>query len=278
VGNIVRHFVLALLALLLPLAAPAAELTVDPGHGKHVLTTVELLARADVRDIDIPADVSYHRAMRYQAVPLSHLLEGLDAGAHVQFVARDGFAAEIPAAVLLNGNGSEPWLAIEPTQGAWPALKEGKPGAGPFYLVWTQPRAAHIGAEQWPYQIASIRVLASVASRFPAMRPAPGLAPGSSVVRGFALFQKHCLACHTLNGQGDARLGPDLNLPHNPTEYLRADLLRALIRDPQSLRRWPEAKMSGFDTKTLPDADLDALLAYLKHMAGRKAPSTEARH
>jgi cytochrome c1 len=61
-----------------------------------------------------------------------------------------------------------------------------------------------------------------------------------------------------------------LNLPHNPTEYLRTDLLRAFIRNPQSLRQWPQAKMQGFDTHALSAADLDAVLAYLRHMAGRK--------
>jgi mono/diheme cytochrome c family protein len=267
----VRYVVLALFVLFLPLAAIAADLTVDLGHGRQTFTTAALLARDDVRDIDVPVDVSYHRAMRYRAVPLAHLLAGLTPDDHVQFVALDGFAAEMAASLLLDKGGSEPWLAIEPTAGAWPALKEGKPSAGPFYLVWIHPQAAHVSPEQWPYQVASIRMLPPVAMRFPAMRPAAGLAADTAVMHGFSLFQKHCLACHTLNGQGDAHLGPDLNIPHNPTEYLRADMLKTLIRDPQSLRRWPEAKMSGFDAKTLPDSDLDDLLAYLKHMAGRKA-------
>lgn len=32
--------------------------------------------------------------------------------------------------------------------------------------------------------------------------------------------------------------------------------------------------MSGFDQQTLSDADLDVLLVYLRHMAGRKVQST----
>ncbi len=86
------------------------------------------------------------------------------------------------------------------------------------------------------------------------------------------MFQRTCLACHTLNGQGDAQLGPDLNIPHSPTEYFRQDLLRSYIRDPQSLRRWPQARMPGFDRQALSDADLEALLAYLRHMAARRRP------
>lgn len=255
--------------LCLPLLAQAAELKVDLGHGVTTYRSDALLARHDVRTVTIPDDVAFHHSMRYRAVPLVALLDGINPDDHLQFVASDGFAAEIPAALLLNKRGSEAWLAIEDPAQPWPALAKGHGGAGPFYLVWTQPQAAHVGPEQWPYQLATIRKLDSVATRFPAI--APGPAAGSAIQRGFAVFQRHCFACHTLNGQGDAKLGPDLNLPHNPTEYLRADLLRAYIRDPQSLRHWPQAKMPGFDARTLPDADLDALLAYLRHMAKHKA-------
>ena len=96
-------------------------------------------------------------------------------------------------------------------------------------------------------------------------------AADAQVLRGYAVFKRTCFACHTMNGAGDARLGPDLNLPWNPTEYLRPDLLRGFIRNPQTLHRWPEAKMQGFPTtKGMSDADLDAVLAYLRYMAKHK--------
>lgn len=259
------------LCLALPRLAAAAELKIDLGHGVAIYRTESLLKRPDVRTISVPADVAFHRAMHYRAVPLTALLKGIVAGDHLQFVAGDGFAAEIPAALLLNKRGSEAWLAIEDAARPWPTLP-GHGRAGPFYIVWTQPQAAHVSPEQWPYQLASIRALRGVAERFPAILPDPSLPADSEVQRGFAVFQRTCFACHTLNGQGDAKLGPDLNLPHNPTEYLRADLLRAFIRDPQSLRRWPQAKMQGFDSRALSNADLDAVLAYLRHMVARKPP------
>lgn len=263
---------LALCLLCLALPAVAAELSVDLGRGARVYRTEELLHRQDARSIEIPGDVSYHRTMRYRAIPVKALLDDVGADDALLFVAADGFAAEIPAALLLRPHGSEAWVAIEEPAHPWPPLGEGKPGAGPFYLVWVDPAAMKIGPEQWPFQLASIRRLAPVAERFPAIRP--GTPPGDSEInRGFAVFQRTCFACHTLNGQGDARLGPDLNVPHNPTEYLRADLLRAYIRDPQSLRHWPQARMPGFDRTVLSDADLDALLAYLRHMAGHKRPA-----
>ncbi|MCX7079801.1 MAG: cytochrome c, partial [Pseudomonas sp.] len=96
------------------------------------------------------------------------------------------------------------------------------------------------------------------------------LAANDPVNQGFALFQKNCLACHRLNGAGDAQFGPDLNIPFSPTEYFGTDFLKRYIRDPQSLRHWPQAKMPGFSATVLPDAELDLLMGYLKHMAGRK--------
>lgn len=267
---LLRRLCLLLLVLVLP--AQAAELKVDLGHGVTVYRSSELLQRKDVRDITIPADVAFKQTMHYRAIPLTALLAGIAPGDHLQFVATDGFTAEIPAAAILNRRGARAWLAIEDPAHPWPALAENKAGAGPFYVVWTNPQAAGISPEQWPYQLAIIRKLDSVAARFPAIVPAALLPAGGEVQRGFAVFQRTCFACHTLNGEGDARLGPDLNIPYNPTEYLRADLLRAYIRNPQSLRRWPQAKMQGFPTQqSLSDADLDALLAYLKYMAQHKA-------
>lgn len=261
---------LALLLTVLSLPLSAAQLTLDLGTGSKRWDSQTLLKHAQARDIRIEHDVSYKRAMTYRAVPLAVLLEGVKPEDHLQAVALDGFAAELPAAPLLEKGPAQAWLAIEDPARPWPALSRDKPGAGPFYLVWTHPEASHISPEQWPFQVASIRRLPPVAERFPALRPASGLSASDPVTHGFTLFQKHCLACHRLNGAGDAQFGPDLNIPHNPTEYLRPEFLRAYIRDPQSLRQWPQARMPGFSASVLPDAELDALLAYLKHMATRK--------
>ncbi|GAB2558525.1 c-type cytochrome [Rhodanobacter koreensis] len=266
-----KLLILCLLALSVALPAAAAKLKIDLGDGVHIYGTAQLLARTDARDITIPADVAFGHAMHYRAVPLAALLKDIGPGDHLQFVAADGFAAEIPAAIILNQRGSKAWLAIEDPAHPWPALSKDHGHAGPFYVVWTQPQAAHVSPEQWPYQLVMIRKLDSVAARFPAIVPDPSLPADGQVQRGFVVFQRICFACHTLNGQGDARLGPDLNIPHSPTEYLRADLLRAFVRNPQSLRQWPQAKMQGFDTQTLSDADLDALLAYLHYMANHKS-------
>ncbi|MCO1619842.1 cytochrome c [Pseudomonas putida] len=264
-----RHC-LALLALLLSLPLSAAQLHLELGATPRQWSSAELLGHPEAQDISIEQDVSYKRPMRYRAVPLATLLEGVSASDHLQAVALDGFAAEMPAAALLQPGPARAWLAVEDPGKPWPPLGKGKPSAGPFYLVWTAPQASGIRPEQWPFQIATLRKLAPVDQRFPALLPDPKLPADSPVRQGFALFQQNCLVCHRLNGAGDGQVGPDLNVPHNPTEYFQPVYLRKLIRDPQSLRQWPQAKMPGFAESVLSEQELDALLAYLGHMAARK--------
>jgi mono/diheme cytochrome c family protein len=269
------------LCLLAPFASAADPvLTAIVGGKTAPHTASELLARADVVTVTIPNDIAYGRGMTYRALPIAALLSGVGPAASIRFSAGDGFAATLPAAQLLAKaeNGARAYLAIEAEDAQWPPLKAGDPAsAGPFYLVWTQPERGRIVPEQWTYRIARIEEMPSLAVRFPVIVPAAGLAADGHINRGFAAFTKHCIVCHTLNLAGDAAIGPDLNVPFNPTEYLRADALRRLIRDPQALRRWPGTRMPGFDAATLSDRELNEVLAYLQYMANRKVPVTAAK-
>lgn len=56
----------------------------------------------------------------------------------------------------------------------------------------------------------------------------------------------------------------------NATDYLTNQGLRAVVRDPKSVRTWPLQRMPGFTTDTLPEGDLDALISYLRHKAQHK--------
>jgi hypothetical protein len=60
-------------------------------------------------------------------------------------------------------------------------------------------------------------------------------------------------------------------------EYLGDDKLSRLIRDPQSVRWWPEARMPAIDTRTLSNAELRDLLAYFHHMAARRENTAAGR-
>jgi mono/diheme cytochrome c family protein len=90
------------------------------------------------------------------------------------------------------------------------------------------------------------------------------------------VFVTFCIPCHQLNGAGVGKVGPDLGQPLNVTRYLTEAGLRAIVRNPAAVRTWPEQRMTGFDRKTLPDADLDALVAYLRAMSDTpKAAATK---
>ena len=161
------------------------------------------------------------------------------------------------------------FIAIEDPDRKWAPLKPGeKTTAGPFYLVWQNPEKSRIAREMWPTQLAALEVKADFATLFPKIFPK---SQDKNVQAGFTSFTRNCFMCHTLNGQGTSQLGPDLNIPFNPTEYMGEKYLRQLIRDPQSLRRWPQSKMAGFSPRDLADGELDEILAYLRFMSAQKA-------
>ncbi|MGB7480459.1 MAG: c-type cytochrome [Burkholderiaceae bacterium] len=251
-------------------AEPVLEIT-HQGQTRHYSRT-QLLAHPALRTIEIPADVAYKRPMLFRALPLSELLPQLGSANSVRFVARDGFAATIPAPLLRGGPDTHAWLAVEPAKAPWPALKLGGPSAGPFYLVWTGADKMGISPEQWPYQILRIADSQPLTERFPQLLPQGTPAPNRPEWRGLQAFTVHCAACHQLNGGGDAQLGPDLNRPFSPVEYFQEPFLRRLIRDPAAVRDWSQRHMPGFAPHILPESELDDLLAYFRHMAAQRPP------
>ncbi|HTR59762.1 MAG TPA: cytochrome c [Casimicrobiaceae bacterium] len=261
-----------LAAGLFALTAPAAEssLTVVAGGRTAIYTTGGLLSLPTVTAVTVPSDPAYKTGMTYRAVPITVLLSGAAADDTVRFLASERLLAIVPVATLL-AQGAGAYLAIEPADAPWPPLKTGEAAtAGPFHLVWLRSDKTAVAPELWPARISRIEEVQPLGKRFPMILPSPNVAANHAIRAGFAAFQKHCMSCHTLNGGGDAAIGPDLNIPYNPTEYMRPEALRRLIRDPQSLRRWPQSKMPAFDAKTLSDRELAELLAYLRHMADRK--------
>ncbi|CAM3395638.1 c-type cytochrome [Paracidovorax anthurii] len=271
----VRGMVCAMGAALLCTAAPAAQLQAEDAAGSaRRYETAALERHPEAREIAVPADVAYQRPMRYRAVPLAVVLEGLGLSARdtLEVVALDGFVAQLPGALVLQrAPRPQPWLAIEPAGAPWPALP-GKTGtAGPFYIVW--PDATGVRSEQWPYAVAWLHVRASPEARWPQITVAPQVPASDARRRGQAIFLTQCFVCHAMNGGGEARVGPDLNLPMSPVEYFQPQALRQLIRDPAGVRRWPGQSMPGFGPGQISDAELDDLLAYLRHMAQERRPA-----
>lgn len=268
---------LVLLCCLLQLGLAHADeptLTITVGNDTRSFTRRELLMRPEATTIEVARDVTYRVPMTYRAVPVASLLAGitLPRDSVIEAVALNGFIAQLPPDLLLNTDERKAvaWLAIEPADRPWPPIPRKDVSAGPFYIVWTGADVGSIRSEQWPYQMANLVSQPSPAARWPALAVDSALPSTDPVRAGQALFVVQCLTCHKLNGAGAANVGPDLNVPQNPTEYFMPQGLHDLIRNPRTVRTWPSQAMPGFPPDYLSDHEIDLIIAYLKHRAGRK--------
>jgi mono/diheme cytochrome c family protein len=269
---------LFVIVLALPLGTRAAQPTLAVGGDgrSQEYGASALLERPDAVSITVQDDVSYRRAMTYRAVPLLALLQGASADRFDTLEARatDGFVAQIPLELVTQGakGGAVAYLAVEDPTHPWPVLPNQKASAGPFYLVWDHPQRSNVRVEQWPYALASITLAHSPLHRWPQLALPASHSADAAAQSGQKVFVTFCLPCHRLNGAGEGKVGPDLARPMNVTRYLTGAGLRAIVRDPTAVRTWPEQRMTGFDRKRLPDADLEALVAYLQAMADTPGP------
>jgi len=255
------------------MAASAKEATLKVGTKSY--TASELLNRPDLETITVKTDPAYGgREMRYQAIRAAVLFAEtkLREDDVVQFRCLDGFVASISKERIMHtGPGqSVAYIAIENPKAKWPVmpLKPSAGSAGPFYLVWLKPELSGILQEEWPYQVVAFEVKGRLKDLYP--RIFPKQKEDAGVARGLKLFQQTCFACHTMNQEGPSQVGPDLNQPLNPTEYLKESILPRYIRNPKAIRSWEGSKMPGFGPETFSDEDIANIVAYLKQMASEK--------
>lgn len=273
-------FGLSLFFATLGLAAAARAdtlLEIDIGDTHLKLGRQELLHRSDLRQIVIESGAGYPTSMTYKAIPLAGLLAGakIPSDSVIETVASDGFVAQLPLDLVRNTDAAKAvaYLAIEDPQQPWPVLPDNKVNPGPYRLVWLGRRVADIRSEQWPYQVIRLEAKEAPAKRWPGLAVAASVPATDPIRAGQGLFVAQCLTCHRLNGAGSADIGPDLNLPMNPTEYFKPEALHRYIRNPAALRHWPAQRMPAFDKTALSDPEIDNIIAYLRYMAPRKMPA-----
>ncbi len=253
--------------------AEQATLTIVADQQRLVFSQSQLLSRPDIQTISVADSVYKQRFTRFKAIPVANLFTGLTIPefAAIQCNAADGFSVIVEKTRLLSPEPkvSKAYLAIEDPKSPWPDLAGKTTSAGPFYLVWTDSQTSAIGREEWPFKVVSFSILSNPRGAFPNIYPADDAE--LNVQNGFKSFLKNCFACHKMNGNGAGSIGPDLNLPMNPTEYLEETSLAALVRRPASVRTWPGMVMRGFSEAAIPDAELSDLIAYLRYMTKSKA-------
>jgi mono/diheme cytochrome c family protein len=268
-----RLLVVALLGIITALSAVAQSptLTIAGPNSSTTYTQQALLANPAVRSVTV-IDPAYRRSMTYRALPLPELLKGTSIGAddYLQARAIDNFSVSIPGS-LANANSTqiEGFLAVEDPAAPWPPIpgKPDKASAGPFYIVWRLVPPARVSSEYWAYRLAALAVTESPLKRWPGLAVGADVPAGDPVRTGLDRFVALCMACHRFNGEGEGDQGPDLGRPMNVTDYFQIPALKKLIRDPASVRRWPEQKMPGFERAALSNSDLDAIVNWLAYKA-----------
>lgn len=233
------------------------------GDGTSADYTAEALTGIAPEERVEAFDPYYDRVKRWRAVPLAPVLHaalGADAnvGTELILTATDGYTVPISAARLLEPGA---YIAFADADGPWQPIGPKSADPAPFYIVWSGPDQQDPETYPRPWSLASITV-AAFEDVFPRVVPPPDSA--AEVEQGFAVWRAQCLRCHAINQQG-GKVGPELNIPRNVTEYRDDAFLRSWIRDPSSYR---PTVMPSFTA--LSDTDLDAVLAYLRAMRGAK--------
>jgi mono/diheme cytochrome c family protein len=263
----------ARLVLALLLAAGASPARADEAALRFVrageparVVKAAALAAACGEVIVAVDDPYYERPKRFRAWPLRCVLEqGLGAltesfaGEEVLLRALDGYTRATDGAVLGEPGGYLAFADADRAGGGFDPIDYRQADPAPFYVIWKGAGEKDVVRYPWPYQLAEIEVV-RVEERFPNAVPR-GAAPGSLARRGFDVFRRSCLQCHAINGEG-GRVGPELNVPQSIVAYRPEAQLRAFIKDPQQFRY---TQMPA--NPHLTEADLDALLAYFRHMS-----------
>jgi len=244
------------------------------GHEARVVFASALRAACEELTVAV-ADPYYEKPKRFLAWPLRCVLEqgfgALTELASQELLLRalDGYTRVTEGSVLLEPGGYLAFADAERPAGGFDPIDYRQADPAPFYVIWKGAGERDVVRYPWPYQLAEIEVVRAV-DRFPRAVP-PGAEPGSPARRGFDVFRKSCLQCHAINGDG-GRVGPELNVPQSIVEYRPEAQIRAFVRDPLTFRY---TQMPA--NPHLSDADLDALLAYFRHMSAYKLDPQEAR-
>lgn len=254
------------LALMLPAGGGAAE-----PLGKRV--ELAGLVKPDAPTTAVILDDPVYKARKlYAGLSLAALLRQAwpDAdrwaaqGAELVFHCADGFSPSMDLRRALAGGGVVALRDLDrPESDPWEPFMHGKETItpAPAYLVWPGADPADVNFK-WPYQLVGMSV-ETFDRRYGGA--APGDAASAEARRGFRLFVENCIACHSINLVG-GDVAPELNAPRNVIEYWAPEHLAAFIKAPETYRL--RSKMPSF--AHLPDADREAMVAYLRAMVGRR--------
>ena len=266
--NLQRTLYLVFLLITLSSSCLAGELNIDLGKEKVSYSPDDLLKNPSLitlKNISLPTYPD--QTFNLKAIPLCSLLklEDKEVGVVLKVQASDKYISYFNLKRIYpcdKERASTAYLAIEEKDKPWPIVTKLKRSAGPFYLIWIGKKVAQT---DWVFAVETISTTSH--------NPFSDLLPAKSTAlqaQGLEIFASHCGVCHSINLIGNLEIGPDLNVPLNPTEYFSEKLLRQFIRNPQSLRYMKNDKMFAFTKDELSEQELDAVIAFLQLMREHK--------
>lgn len=248
-------------------------LTIVIGTKSQYFSRSMLLNSSEIEQITIDYNRAYPgKRMIFSSIKICSLIKSyyIQSNDMLEFISTDGFYVYVPANKVLpcQKNASIAYLAIEPKE-KWPLLSnQTGTTAGPFDVIWKDPERSYISNEYWAWSVNKIVVHKELDKDTLKLEPT---VKNKQLLHGFNLYISHCAGCHTINHLGKAVIGPDLNYPKNPVEYYPDDkVLKQFIRNPQSIRKIENDRMSGTSEDTLNDGDLNDLISYFHYMENKK--------
>jgi len=266
---------LLLLTTCLPFSLVAAQtLTIISGK-TELRADPALLNSLGIDTVSMDYSRAYpKRMMHYRAVNLCKLLSKVPMRKTevIEWVAEDNFSVFIPTELFMDCEKQQsiPYLAIEGKE-KWPQLSNGTNStAGPYAIIWTNPAAAHISNEYWAWSVTKAIVHPAIPKG--KIYPPPKTA-NTSIANGYQMYVSRCASCHTIDGKGVGKIGPDLGGPFNPVQlYPKRNTLRRFIRNPAAVKYPVKVRLSGTGKDSLSDGELTDLLNYFDYLNKQVKP------
>jgi mono/diheme cytochrome c family protein len=221
--------------------------------------------------IKVGHDLVYNKAKEYEAYPLAEILNKIVVPDSLKtdelvivFTATDGYKVAMAYSDAIAEQGYIAFRDNGAENKKWLDFKFGKQTMtpAPFYLVWPK-KGLDEWRYPWPFQLVSLS-LEPAKTYFGAAAPAANA--DTQVNKGFMLFSRYCIRCHSVNLSG-GKVGPELNIPKNITEYFKEQELNGFILNATSYRA--SAKMPSF-ANIITANDVQDIVYYLKHKKSEK--------
>jgi hypothetical protein len=267
-----RRWIWGVLCLCAQLVS-AAELTLvfkQESAVSQEFSLAQLQQRIPSTELTIDEPHTANRLQQYRGFSFNKLLDEIY-GEHwrdseeVIFHCLDGFQAMIPISYFRKYNTllayAMPDRTLFKLSNELAYKKEIE--LAPFYLVWDTEKnreVRHLDMNFWPYQVNSIELVRHTENS----RTHPPKSSSTAVLHGFEAVRRHCLPCHSLNGEGGGK-APELNYPVNITEYFREEWLKRWIDNPAKLRWNVKMPPLQINLKNRPQL-IDNIVEYLKVM------------